>query len=233
MEEFKIRASSASKIAGVKGLGLTGQSYCEAWLKEKMYNRRSEIKSKYLDKGNLSEEDGFTLMALELNLGMVFKNNGYFENDFICGTPDLIVGGIVYDNKCSWSLDTFPMFNNEIPNKDYWWQLQCYMDLTGCKEAVLAYTLIDAPFELVQQAVKYEFNANKIYKIIMNMVYTRKYFDQLVETFCASSELKTFVEIPKEKRIKTFNILYDNDSILMLQKRVLESRNFINSLLNN
>jgi hypothetical protein len=48
MEIFKIRASSAGKISGIKGLGETGKTYCKQWLKEKLYKRRTEIKSKYI-----------------------------------------------------------------------------------------------------------------------------------------------------------------------------------------
>jgi hypothetical protein len=69
MESFKIRASSCSKIMGVKGLGQTGYTYLESWLKEAMFKRRPEIKSKYIDKGNISEEDGFTLADIAERFG--------------------------------------------------------------------------------------------------------------------------------------------------------------------
>ena len=232
MEQFKIRSSGTSKIMGVKGLGQTGYTYLEAWLKESMYKRRAEIKSKYLDKGNISEEDGFTLMALQLDLGMVYKNQELFENEFLKGTPDLIVNGVVYDNKCSWSLDTFPMFEKEVPNKDYYWQLQSYMELTGALSAVLAYTLIDADISLIKQAVKYESEPNKIYRTICNMTYTKSVFEDYVKEFCPTATLDSFVEIPDHDRIRTFNIEKDQKAIGLIYERVIESRNYINSLLN-
>lgn len=217
---------------GVKGLGLTGYNYLESWLKEKLYKRRAEIKSKYLDKGNISEEDGFTLLTLQHNLGMVYKNEKMFENDYMIGTPDLIHDGIVYDNKCSWSLDTFPMFDKEISNKDYYWQMQTYMELTGCKKAVLSYTLIDADFSLIEQAVKWEIDSEKIYRIICNMVYTKSAFDIAKKQFCPDAKADYFIEIPENKRIKTFQIEYDPKAIQLIQNRVEESREYINQLLN-
>lgn len=230
MEQFVIRASGASNIMGVKGLGQTGETFLEKWLKEYYYNRRVDIKSKYLTKGNICEEDGFTLMALQLNLGMVYKNEKFFKNEYACGTPDLIINDIVYDNKCSWSLDTFPMFG-KAPDKKYWWQLQTYMWLTGTKKAVLAYTLIDAPIELIEQSVKWLTDANEIYKTICNMVYTKSYFEEMKERFCPLSDLDDFVEIPEEKRIKTFEFDYDEKAIEKLKGRVIESRIFLNKLI--
>jgi len=230
MEIFKIRASSAGKIAGVKGLGETGKSYCKQWLKETLYKRRTEIKSKYIDKGNRLEEEGFTLMALQLDLGMVYKNHEFFKDDYFCGTPDLIHNGVVYDNKCSWSLDTFPMFESEIPNSDYFNQLQVYMHLTGCRKASLCYTLIDADIDLVMQAVKWTTEARNIFKTISNMVYTKSAFGEYIEEFC-NGFTGPFVEIPESDRIKTFEFEYDPQVIEKLQSRVVECREYINSLL--
>lgn len=232
MEKFKIRASSAGKIAGVKGLGETGKTYCKQWLKETLYKRRTEIKSKYIDKGNRLEEDGFTLMTLQLDLGMVYKNEKFFEDDYFCGTPDLIHNGIVYDNKCSWSLDTFPMFENEIPNSDYFNQLQVYMHLTGCRKAALCYTLIDADYDLISQAVKWITEPKKIFKTIANMVYTQRAFYDYVLEFCPDAKGK-FIEIPESDRLKVFEFDYDPQVIEKLKNRVLECREYINTLLNN
>jgi hypothetical protein len=233
MEQFKIRASGSGKIAGIKGLGETGKTFCKEWLKQKLYKRRKDIKSKYIDKGNRNEEDGFTLMALELDLGMVYKNLSYFQSEHFCGTPDLIHNGIVYDNKCSWDLSTFPMFETEIPNKDYWWQLQVYMELTGCRKATLAYTLIDADMDLIDQSVKWETDPEKIYQTICNMVYTQERFDEAKTEYCSRAESDFFVEIPAKNRIKTFSFDYDPEAILKLQERVEECREYISSLLTN
>jgi hypothetical protein len=229
---FKIRSSATAKLMGVKGLGQTGFSYLESWLKNHLYKRRADVKSKYLDKGNIAEEDGFTLMALQLDLGMVYKNIGLFQNDYLIGTPDLIVNGVVYDNKCSWSLDTFPMFDKDVPNKDYYWQLQSYMELTGSNKAVLAYTLIDADISLIEQAIKWESDANKIYQIICNMTYTKATFESYAKEFCPTATANYFVEIPDHDRIRTFNIDKDQKAIDLIYTRVKESREYINSLLN-
>jgi hypothetical protein len=208
------------------------KTYCEKWLNETIWKRRKELKNKYVDKGNRSEEDGFTLLCVERELGMVYKNVQFFQDDWFQGTPDLIHEGIVYDNKCSWDLDTFPMYKKKNPNQGYWWQLQVYMELTGCRKAVLAYTLIDADLDLIKQAVKYETDPEKIYRTLVNMIYTRKAFYEAVAEFCPSAISNYFVEIPDDKRIKTYSFDYDSEAILFLRKRVEDCRTYINSLLN-
>jgi len=231
MESFKIRASAGSKINGIKGLGETGKTYLKQWLKEKLFARREDIKSKYITKGNVQEEEGFTLMATELNLGMVYKNIQFFEDEYFCGTPDLITEDTVYDNKCSWNLSTFPMFEKDVPNSDYEVQLQIYMHLTGKKKAVLCYTLIDGHDEEIERQVKWQTNPKDIWKTINNLVYTKEYAETLFDRFCPTEADREFVPIADNERIKTFEIEYSAEVIEKLITRVKESREFLNNLI--
>lgn len=167
---FKIRASASGKImtnARSKSelLSETTKTYVKEWLIEKIYGIRKEIKSKYLTKG-LKLEDTAIDKAIEwLDLPFTIKNEKFFEDDFFCGTPDLIVDNVVYDIKCSWDAFTFPLFENEIPNKDYFYQLQVYMHLTGCKKAVLTYVLLNTPEELTFEDKHNYDNMDKKYRI--------------------------------------------------------------------
>ena len=168
--DFKIRASASGKImtnARSKSelLSETTKTYVKEWLIEKIYGIRKEIKSKYLTKG-LKLEDTAIDKAIEwLDLPFTLKNEKFFEDDFFCGTPDLIVDNVVYDIKCSWDAFTFPLFENEIPNKDYFYQLQVYMHLTGCKKAVLTYVLLNTPEELTYEDKHNYDNMDKKYRI--------------------------------------------------------------------
>lgn len=167
---FKIRASASGKImtnARSKSelISETTKTYVKEWLIEKIYGIRKEIKSKYLTKG-LKLEDTAIDKAIEwLDLPFTLKNEKFFEDDFFCGTPDLIVNDVVYDIKCSWDAFTFPLFENEIPNKDYFYQLQVYMHLTGCKKAVLTYVLLNTPEELTYEDKNNYDNMDKKYRI--------------------------------------------------------------------
>jgi len=145
---FKIRASASGKLMTAprnktEVLSETTKSYLKEWLISKKFGYENIITSKYTERGTISEDFAIDFAIQVLDLPFAIKNEKTFEDDYFCGTPDLIVDGIVYDIKCSWSCFTFPIFDKEIPNKDYFYQLQVYMYLTGCKKAVLTYVLLD------------------------------------------------------------------------------------------
>jgi hypothetical protein len=130
-----------------EALSQTCITYLEQWVKEQLYNTKKQINSKYLTKGNEVEIEAIEYYADVKDLGFVLKNQDYFENDFITGTPDLITNGVVYDFKSSWDCFTFPLFETKV-DKNYEAQLQGYMALTGFKKAKLVYTLQNTPDEL-------------------------------------------------------------------------------------
>lgn len=153
LKDFKIRASQAGKLMTnprSKGevLSKTTKSYLQEWVKEQIYGVRKNISSKYLDKGNQVEDDAITYAAAEQGWLFAEKNDQYFEDDYFCGTPDVILDEKIIDIKSSWDCFSFPLFYEVIPNKDYYWQLQTYMHLTGKRYAQLAYVLMNTPEEL-------------------------------------------------------------------------------------
>lgn len=152
-KNFKIRASAAGQIITNPQkkdalLSKTTESYVFDWLKESIYGVRKEIKNKYLSKGLALEDEAIDKAIEWLDLPFVLKNEQHFEDGYFCGTPDLITEDRIFDIKCSWNCFTFPLFEKEIPTKDYFYQLQVYMHLTGRKKATLVYVLLNTPEEL-------------------------------------------------------------------------------------
>jgi hypothetical protein len=167
---FKIRASAGGKLmteprSKTETLSETTKTYVYEWLKEQIYGVRKNIQNKYLSKGLKLEDTAIDKSIEWLDLPFTLKNEQFFENDFFCGTPDLIVDEIVYDTKCSWDCFTFPLFDNDIPTKDYYYQLQIYMELTGCKKAKLVYVLLNTPDELTYDEKHNYDNLDKKYRI--------------------------------------------------------------------
>ena len=156
MSEFKIRASASGKIMSnprskSELISQTTISYVQEYLKESIYGIRKQITSKYLSKGLSLEDEAIDTAIDWLNLPFVIKNEKYFEDDYFCGTPDLILNDEVLDIKCSWDCFTFPLFEKEIPTNDYFYQLQVYMHLTGKSKARLVYVLLNTPEQLTYE----------------------------------------------------------------------------------
>ena len=211
LPEFKIRASACGKIMGKRGLGKTGETYAEMWLKGKIYNRRHEIKSKYLEKGNIMEDNSLDEVAKNLGLGILIKNEKHFDNDYMNGTPDAILKDLVIDIKNSWSWETFPLLDVDIPNDDYYWQLQVYMELTGKKKAKLIYTLLDTPMHLIERETKW-YCINNGYDGFQKDIFKK---------FVAKM---TYGDIPEKHKYKCFDIERNESNIELIKIRVLECR---------
>lgn len=201
---------------GQKGLGVTGEKYCKQWLKSKYFKRSFEIKNKFLEKGNVVEYE--SIMVLSNYLGIdIQKNERFFENDFLTGTPDIITENEVIDVKNSWSLETFPFFEKQINNIDYYYQLQGYMHLTGKIKARLIYILSDTPEFLIEKEAFY-FCRNQGYEELD------------LDVFDKFKSKMTYSDISEKEKIKIFEIDYNPEVIEKIKSRVSECQILINNL---
>jgi hypothetical protein len=197
------------------------KTYCEVWLKKHLFKRNPEFKALVIDKGLMCEMDGINLISETFGYSDFQKNDEYFENEFMHGTPDIIHNGIVHDTKLSWDLFSFPMFESELPNNDYWWQLQGYMILTGLEKASLDYVLIDTPMPLILLDLK------KLYYQSGGTAedWTQENYEALYPNY-------QFNDIPVEKRIKSFTFDLDKTVESKINERVILCRNYIKQILN-
>jgi hypothetical protein len=222
--EFKIRCSAIGQIMTsprTKGAALseTAKTYCETWLKERLYDRRAEVSSVHMRKGNAVEAAAidFAQGIMEPD-GIWFKNETAFADDHMKGTPDLIVGTAVYDIKSPWSWTTFPLFETE-PDKAYWWQLQGYMALTGCDRAAVLYCLMNAPDEMVFEEAR-------------RMSYARGLGGNTEETWAEAHRQMTYDDVPVHLRFKAFPVERDEAAIQSIRDRVEACRDYICELEN-
>jgi hypothetical protein len=220
---MKIRCSAIGKImtnAKTKGeaLSQTTKSYLQELAISEVYGIQKEFSSRYTDKGNEVEELSISLCNDVLETGFLYKNEEHFTNDWITGTPDVNTNEILLDVKSSWDATTFPFFDTELKNKDYFYQLQGYMWLTEKTESLLCYCLIDTPLQIVEDEIRRE-----------------HWKASLIEE---NSDLRAFVQskhtfghIPKEKRLKVFKIAKDNEVIEAIKTRIEECREYYNKLI--
>lgn len=225
MEKFRIRGSACSNIMTSPRkkdelISEGAKTYCKDWLKAKIYGDELDFNNKYTRKGNAMEDDAIDLVAETLDLGMLMKNEISYDecHEHIKGTPDIVLPDMVIDVKCSWSSKTFPAFETENTNKAYYYQAMCYMAITGRKKFKLAYCLLDAPFEEIEsEAKKYS--------------YTMGWGELTKETFEYVKSKMTYPNVPKEKRIKIFDIPYDQKVVDDICRKVDNCRTYIETLL--
>ena len=216
LKEFKIRASGCGSIMGIKGLGKTGESFLKQWLKEQLYNRRKEFSNKYTQKGNICEDNSIDFVADYLNLGFLIKNEKHFENEYVQGTPDVILKDLIIDVKNSWDIFTFPLFETEVPNSDYYWQAQIYMELLNIDNYKLCYILSDTPINIIESEAKRHCYTNGL-----------SLEDDYEEILCEFESKMTYSDVDSALKLRVFDIKRDKEDYNLIVERVKLSREYI------
>lgn len=199
-------------------LSETAKTLVQDMFKEQELGIYKEFSSRYTDKGNQNEDLAIELASEVLDWNWILKNEEKFKNDYIVGTPDLVNDTLLADIKCSWSGATFPMFDTELKNKAYYWQLMGYMWLTGHKQAELVYCLTNTPFEIVESEVRKEH-----WKLCLIDE------DPLVRE--AVESLHNFDHIDNKMKVKRFIVEYDEKSIEQLKEKIEVARAYYQELL--
>jgi predicted phage-related endonuclease len=215
---LKIRCSQIGKIMTMprskkEELSKTTIGYLQELIKEKLYGRRKEVHSKYMEKGIKCEDASIELYQKYTGDILLIKNEKQYDNDYLTGTPDVVLPDCVYEFKSSWDCFSFPLFDEEPP-KDYYWQIQGYLALTGRLKAKLIFALINTPEEIVEKEIYYAHNG-------------RDYDEKLAEEI---KRKHNFDELPYELRIKEYEIARDDAAIDSIYSQVEKCRKYVESL---
>ena len=214
---MKIRCSSLGKLmtqprSKTETLSKTAKTYIEELFLEKEFGIKKEFSSRYTDKGNEMEEASIDLACRVFNLFAV-KNDEYFENDFIKGTPDIILDDEVIDIKTSWDGTTFPWFEDELPNKDYYYQLLGYLWLTGKSKGRIVYCLVDTPEEIVLDEIRR--TSWKKFELEVS--------DETEKEVRSKHE---FNHIPEHLRVKSFEVELTDEAIEQIKEKINFASNY-------
>lgn len=183
----------------------------ELWI-AKTYNRRKDFVNKFIEKGLLNEEVSIDYASL-LHNELYEKNLNLFANDYLTGTPDIITDTHVVDVKSSYDIFTFMKADlSDI----YYYQLLCYMELTGLKQARLIYCLTDAPEATIQRELK-----------------TAKWQLQKDDVSELEEKLRRemcYQDIPLKDKVKVFEVEYNAHDVMMLYEKIKKARIYFNTL---
>lgn len=222
MGNLLIRASAAHKLmtepklktdkeAG--NLSETTKTYLsELWLEEN-YGYKEIVYTDSILKGLMCEQDSMDLVQKVLGGKLRIKNTEHFKNDFIKGTPDIILDDCVEDVKTSFSIKTFHDCELE---KAYYWQAICYMALTGREKYRLIYCLVDTPSELItseKTRMYYKFGCD----------------EENIDYQIASKQIELnhkYSHIPAENRIKVFEFDFNQSDYEKLCLQIEKARRY-------
>lgn len=218
--EFVCRASAIGTIMtnprSGAGLSETTKTYCEDWLKSKLYPTVKTFQSKYTDKGMSVEDNAIIYASQALNLGFTQKNTSRKQNEFISGECDIETTTAIHDIKSSWDCYTFPLFDTKLPEKNYFMQLQGYMWLWGKSEASVIYCLMDMPEDQLNKEAFYRYGRDV----------TKEQYDELKRQY-------TYSGLDDTLRVRQFKIEYQPETIEEIKERVQMCRAYIQTLIKN
>lgn len=207
-------------------LSATTMSELQELHSEALFGYRKEVNNIYMTKGIMREEDSIRLLSKIHDRpfeSQYVKNDESFENDFISGTPDIhIKDEFVADVKSSFSLSTYPLYKEfgdlKSHNKNYYWQMQGYMWLTGLNKSILAYCLVDSPLEVVE-GVKFK-RAREL-----NVLDLPPEEEEKIEYDHSPS-----LWMREEHRVVQFPVALNENDIEKLKERVSDCREYMNDL---
>ena len=149
----------------------TCTSYLKSWYNAKMYGDAREVWTKEIQKGIMMENTAISMVEEVNGLPWTEKNEETFENEWLVGTPDVILPTSIVDTKCPYDSTTFSeSINNQLSDL-YWWQMQGYMWLCDKQYANVAFCLVNTPAELTSNRkeicyddipVKYRYHSKRV-----------------------------------------------------------------------
>lgn len=207
--------TNAAKAAGE--LSETAKGVIEdLWLRNE-YGYSEEVITDEMLKGLQCEQDGMKLVQQVLGGQFRMKHRDFLENDWITGTPDIVLPDWIEDIKTSFTVKTF--FQAELV-KAYEWQMRGYMWLTGKSKARVIYCLVSTPDSIVTELKK--------------RVYFRFNCDEENEDYVRISKRidknHSVEHIPAEQRVKVFEVYHDDAKIEELKARIEQGRNYYKTL---
>lgn len=215
IDKLKRELAQVEQLPDVPELSEGAKTYCENWVKSRLYDKKREFTSKQTDKGNLTEQEGIELIESFLQLPLLMKNDERRENEYIQGECDVVLPDLIIDVKSAYDCFTFPLFETEIPEKDYHWQVLGYMELWGKKQASVCYCLLDMPMEMIERELRYKFRDG----------FTKEQYEKAAKQYIYS-------HIEPKYRVKEFKFEYDAEKIEKINARVIQCREYIQQLLN-
>ena len=216
-----IRASSIGAImteprSKSEPISETAKKELEAMVLFEKYGIERDFSSMQTSKGIEFEPLAIDVCKNVLGWFDVPETKTRFINDYITGEPDVNSPNVGADVKCSFSADTFPWFEKELKNKNYFYQMQGYCWLTGKSEFELCYVLLTTPERMVMDLINKE-----AWKMLPDPKFERYSQDEIFDIAERVIRSKhNFENIPIEKRVKRYIVKKDENVIDKIKEKI-------------
>jgi len=221
-DTFLFRCSAIGKIISKSGKLTEGnKTYLQECFIGEINDIRKDISSKYFDKGNLCEQDAMQILQDALYPKIFVKSfKKQLFNEFIHGTPDVVMPDYLYDIKNAYDRFTFA---NAEKTWEYEWQIKAYLWLTGKEKGRLFYVLCNMPNELIEDEERKLFYSHRPKFISTEQ---KEYIE-------ACEELRKkldFTQMAIHERFKLWEIEITDPDIETMQTAVINGRNYLKQL---
>lgn len=220
-DKHLFRCSALGNIVTKSGKITEGaQTHLKEVFIGELYGVKKEAYGKALEKGVATEQDGLKMLNDTLYPGrFVAKVQNGFENDFIKGTPDAIMDGIVYDIKNAY--DRFTFGKAELSHL-YEWQIKGYCYLTGHTSGRIFYCLNNMPDHMISEEERSMFYKLRKWVTMDDPDYLK-----------ACDELRaahSYDMIPIAERFKLFPVEFTTEDKERIEAAVAQARKHLNGL---
>lgn len=213
--------------------------------------RKYTLENKYFSKGIAVEKEARDLVSRVTNQ-LLTKDYQRRSNEWVTGKRDVKHDDVIIDIKSSFSFKSFNKHLLENSHEHYFRQLDCYMELWGIKDALIAYTLVDTPFKLIDDELRRLDWKNNIMDFtgaildeaipqVVTLIKEHIYTYKGIEEYCQQSSnvyiewFDDFIEITEKERLHLVPHFFDKTRIEQRNECLYLARKFMNELkpLNN
>lgn len=209
-----------------------------------------------VEKGLMVEKESRDLMSEVLKMPLI-KDDERRTNEWVTGKRD-VKANIIIDIKSAFTNSSFSkMLDEEYKeNENYIRQGDCYMELWGINEGVVAHVLVDTPLEIVEKKIRQVLTRSRLFNaitkeftdegfeivrgIIHDHIVTEKAFNDLCnygfqiygDEYISFSQhdFPNWNEIPKEKRIHMIPYSFDKERIKQRNECLKIAREYMNTV---
>jgi len=198
------------------------------------WQRRRILKGNQIEKGTQCETDSLQLLT-DIDGVYYAENKKQFSNDYLTGEPDNYQLNIK-EIKSNYDKESFD--NSQLTSL-YQWQIRGYCWLTNKPDGELIYCLVNNPIKELNQAIYYlklkhdvidafttEESIKEAQQIERNMIFDIKKWNKDFLSYVWHSTNFDF-DIPKELRIKRFNVQLLPEHIIFIKKRIKMARDYL------